>query len=165
MGRLLMPKPIQLLWVCVATMGIVAGVGVDEAVLAQAAPPAAVVLALPAPTGNYPVGVTDLDLTDPARADPWRPDQRRELMVHLWYPAAACEVARVWAAIVSSCRAPVWVGSRLAASPERARELRTVASDACFSALSQAAESPSRSRMVNALAHGTGWARHRQNVE
>ena len=45
-------------------------------------------LALPVPTGPYPVGVTDLHLVDRHRADPWVPAERRELMVSLWYPAA-----------------------------------------------------------------------------
>ncbi|MFC7545618.1 alpha/beta hydrolase family protein [Plantactinospora sp. GCM10030261] len=51
---------------------------------AEPAPPA---LALPAPTGRYPVGTRWLHLTDDSRPDPWRPDSRRELMVSLWYPA------------------------------------------------------------------------------
>ncbi|MCZ7435653.1 hypothetical protein O7598_04535 [Micromonospora sp. WMMC241] len=46
-------------------------------------------LALPAPTGPYPVGVADLHLVDKRRADPWVPSERRELMVSLWYPAAS----------------------------------------------------------------------------
>ncbi|WP_158886334.1 alpha/beta hydrolase family protein [Amycolatopsis anabasis] len=44
-------------------------------------------VALPAPSGPLPVGTTTLDLVDPARADPWRPEERRELLVSLWYPA------------------------------------------------------------------------------
>ncbi|AGZ43212.1 lipase [Actinoplanes friuliensis DSM 7358] len=44
-------------------------------------------LALPAPTGAYRVGVTDLHLVDQDRADPWVPERRRELMVSLWFPA------------------------------------------------------------------------------
>ncbi|GIF14920.1 alpha/beta hydrolase family protein [Actinoplanes teichomyceticus] len=54
-----------------------------------AVPPQGSALALPAPTGPYPVGVTDLHLTDHNRADPWVPQRRRELMVSLWYPAAS----------------------------------------------------------------------------
>ncbi|MEU4243877.1 hydrolase [Actinoplanes sp. NPDC026619] len=45
-------------------------------------------LALPAPTGPFPVGVADLHLVDKHRADAWVPTERRELMVSLWYPAA-----------------------------------------------------------------------------
>ncbi|MEV4631474.1 alpha/beta fold hydrolase [Micromonospora sp. NPDC049523] len=45
-------------------------------------------LALPAPTGPLPVGRTTLHLVDRERSDPWVADQRRELMVSIWYPAA-----------------------------------------------------------------------------
>lgn len=45
---------------------------------------------LPRPTGDHPVGLTTLDLTDTSRPDPWVPGVRaRELMVSVWYPAAA----------------------------------------------------------------------------
>ncbi|MFJ1765187.1 alpha/beta hydrolase family protein [Amycolatopsis sp. NPDC088138] len=45
---------------------------------------------LPRPTGSHPVGLTTLDLTDTSRPDPWVPSVRaRELMVSVWYPAAA----------------------------------------------------------------------------
>ncbi|MFK3982340.1 alpha/beta hydrolase family protein [Micromonospora sp. NPDC050397] len=44
-------------------------------------------LVLPRPTGPYPIGSTELHLVDQHRADPWRPERRRELMVSLWYPA------------------------------------------------------------------------------
>ncbi|MCB5165774.1 alpha/beta hydrolase [Streptomyces bambusae] len=45
---------------------------------------------LPAPTARRPVGTLDLHLVDHGRADPLAPDRRpRELMVQLWYPAAA----------------------------------------------------------------------------
>lgn len=44
-------------------------------------------LALPAPTGPYPVGVVSRHLVDEGRADPWVPSERRELMVSVWYPA------------------------------------------------------------------------------
>ncbi|OLF14870.1 hypothetical protein BU204_25050 [Actinophytocola xanthii] len=56
---------------------------------AAAAPaePDPVRLALPAPTGPYPVGTAELHLTDEDRTDPWT-GRPRELMVSLWYPAA-----------------------------------------------------------------------------
>ncbi|WP_328617869.1 alpha/beta hydrolase [Amycolatopsis sp. NBC_00355] len=45
---------------------------------------------LPRPTGDHPVGLTTLDLTDTSRPDPWVPSvSARELMVSVWYPAAA----------------------------------------------------------------------------
>lgn len=42
---------------------------------------------LPHPTGPFAVGLSTLDLTDPSRADPWVPSERRETMVSVWYPA------------------------------------------------------------------------------
>ncbi|TXK40815.1 alpha/beta hydrolase [Nonomuraea sp. C10] len=46
------------------------------------------VTALPAPTGDHPVGRTDLHLIDDSRPDPWVPSRKaRELMVSIWYPA------------------------------------------------------------------------------
>jgi predicted dienelactone hydrolase len=61
--------------------------------VSRAAPPTAAGtgLVLPAPTGPYPVGVTDLHLVDRHRADPWVAAGRRELMVSLWYPAAGAD--------------------------------------------------------------------------
>ncbi|MFC7613570.1 hypothetical protein ACFQV2_08085 [Actinokineospora soli] len=50
------------------------------------------VLTLPPPTGPHPVGVTELHLSDASRPDPW--DSRRparELMVSVFYPAAATD--------------------------------------------------------------------------
>ncbi|MEV5410844.1 lipase [Thermopolyspora sp. NPDC052614] len=72
-------------------------------VLAVAAPPAPaatptataavtadpIKLTLPEPTGPYPIGVVQAHLIDENRADPWKPDRRRELMVSIWYPARA----------------------------------------------------------------------------
>ncbi|OXM56564.1 lipase [Amycolatopsis thailandensis] len=58
--------------------------------LATAAPAVAadqVELTAPALTGHYDVGTTDLHLVDNARADPWKPERRRELMVTVTYPA------------------------------------------------------------------------------
>ncbi|UUV33838.1 alpha/beta hydrolase [Amycolatopsis roodepoortensis] len=51
---------------------------------ASAAP---VRLSLPAPTGPYAVGSTDLHLVDHSRQDPWVPGVPRELMVTVRYPA------------------------------------------------------------------------------
>ncbi|MFI7277902.1 alpha/beta hydrolase family protein [Streptomyces sp. NPDC049879] len=44
---------------------------------------------LPEPGGDHAIGMVTLHLTDEDRADPWVPGERRELMVSLWYPAAA----------------------------------------------------------------------------
>lgn len=52
-----------------------------------------VTIALPAPTGPYSVGVTEMPLIDPDRTDPWEPGRRRELMVQIWYPAGDADTA------------------------------------------------------------------------
>jgi Platelet-activating factor acetylhydrolase, isoform II len=60
--------------------------------IALSASPAAAdtALDLPAPTGHHPVGATTLYLKDTSRPDPWVPSvDYRELMVSLFYPAAA----------------------------------------------------------------------------
>ncbi|WP_410666296.1 alpha/beta hydrolase family protein [Amycolatopsis sp. lyj-84] len=63
-------------------VAVIAGLlGVPAA--ASAAPD----LSLPAPGGPVPIGLRTLHLTDQARADPWVPEKRRELMVNVWYPA------------------------------------------------------------------------------
>jgi predicted dienelactone hydrolase len=70
-------------------------------------------LSLPEPTGPFPVGMTPLHLVDEDRADPWRPEERRELMVSMWYPAvpygepAPYTSEAVSAAIVESANLPV----------------------------------------------------------
>ncbi|MEV6526662.1 lipase [Longispora sp. NPDC051575] len=67
---------------------VAAGVALIPAAAAHATPPpAGPKLALPHVTGPWKVGQHTLHLTDPARADPWVPAERRELMVTLWYPA------------------------------------------------------------------------------
>ncbi|OOC06814.1 alpha/beta hydrolase [Amycolatopsis azurea DSM 43854] len=55
--------------------------------LAPTASAAPVRLGLPAPTGPYAVGSTDLHLIDHSRQDPWVPGAVRELMVTVRYPA------------------------------------------------------------------------------
>ncbi|MEU9124361.1 alpha/beta hydrolase [Streptomyces sp. NPDC048506] len=42
---------------------------------------------MPQPTGENRIGITTLHLVDKDRADPWVPNEKRELMVSLWYPA------------------------------------------------------------------------------
>ncbi|MEV0649564.1 hypothetical protein AB0I28_30335 [Phytomonospora sp. NPDC050363] len=49
--------------------------------------PPATPITLPAPSGHHPVGHTTLHLVDHDRPDPWVPEEDRELMVSLWYPA------------------------------------------------------------------------------
>ncbi|MER7864702.1 alpha/beta hydrolase [Amycolatopsis japonica] len=55
--------------------------------LAPSASAAPVRLSLPAPTGPFAVGTTDLHLIDRSRQDPWVPGTPRELMVTVRYPA------------------------------------------------------------------------------
>ncbi|MCP2288892.1 alpha/beta hydrolase family protein [Nocardia amikacinitolerans] len=74
-----------------ALMVAVSAVGVAEA-SPEALPSHAVTLSVLAPTGPYPVGVTELQLTDPDRADPWDAGRRRELLVQIWYPADGSRV-------------------------------------------------------------------------
>ncbi|MBB5957227.1 dienelactone hydrolase [Saccharothrix tamanrassetensis] len=52
-------------------------------------------LVLPAPTGRHPIGWARLHLVDEDRTDPWVPTGPRELMVSVWYPAAAARGDRV----------------------------------------------------------------------
>ncbi|MEU4801396.1 prolyl oligopeptidase family serine peptidase [Actinosynnema sp. NPDC023587] len=49
--------------------------------------PTGIRIDLPALSGRYPVGTTDLHLVDHARQDPWRPADERELMITVTYPA------------------------------------------------------------------------------
>lgn len=71
------------------------------------------VLSLPVPTGPFPVGMAPIHLIDEERADPWRPDERRELMVSLWYPAvphgepAPYTTEAVSAVVIESANLPV----------------------------------------------------------
>lgn len=60
------------------------------------APEAQIALRLPAPTGSFVMGTTELHLVDASRTDPWVPDRPRELMLSIWYPArqASDEQAR-----------------------------------------------------------------------
>ncbi|MFI7700210.1 alpha/beta hydrolase family protein [Nonomuraea sp. NPDC049480] len=62
---------------------------------ALALPEAGDVLVLPKPTGSHPVGREVLHLVDQSRMDPWVPTGPRELMVSVWYPAAAERGKRV----------------------------------------------------------------------
>ncbi|GAB3144930.1 lipase [Micromonospora sonneratiae] len=72
----------------VVLLALFALVGPGSAgVAARPTPATAPALALPAPTGRYPVGTTWLHLVDHGRPDPWQPGTDRELMVSLWYPA------------------------------------------------------------------------------
>ncbi|WP_433519599.1 hypothetical protein ACQP2T_31060 [Nonomuraea sp. CA-143628] len=68
---------------------LVAGLALAGVLTATAPAVAADQAKLTAPTltGRYDVGTTDLHLIDPSRADPWKPERRRELMVTLTYPA------------------------------------------------------------------------------
>ncbi|GAA3942164.1 alpha/beta hydrolase [Actinoplanes auranticolor] len=67
-----------------------AALAVTAGLLAPAPARAADTPQLLRPTGHHPVGTTALHLTDTSRTDPWVPGlTARELMVTVWYPAAA----------------------------------------------------------------------------
>ncbi len=70
---------------------LLAGLGGLALALAALAPPVVFpVPRLPQPGGPYPVGTTSFHWTDAARAEVYTdaPDDQREIMVQLWYPAA-----------------------------------------------------------------------------
>jgi predicted dienelactone hydrolase len=72
------------------TGGVIAAapVGAARAAEASTAQRARLRLALPAPSGPYPVGTVALHLIDNSRQDPFLSAPRpRELMISLWYPA------------------------------------------------------------------------------
>ena len=75
--------------VIVAAAVAVAVCGALGAVTTSAgAAPRKAEVALPAPTGPYPVGTKAMELVDRTRRDPWVPSERyRRLMVGIWYPA------------------------------------------------------------------------------
>jgi dienelactone hydrolase len=77
------------------TLAAAVGITVAMALVAPAAATAQDQLVLPAPTGRHPVGAVQLHLVDHDRLDPWVPTGPRELMVSLWYPAAASRGDRV----------------------------------------------------------------------
>ncbi|MFI6124451.1 alpha/beta hydrolase family protein [Streptomyces sp. NPDC051064] len=75
------------LTVATALFTLAVGVGGPPAAVADGSGSAPY---LPEPTGLHAVGTTTLHLTDGSRSDPWVPEvSARELMVSLWYPAAA----------------------------------------------------------------------------
>jgi predicted dienelactone hydrolase len=77
-------RTVKTLLVCGLVLVVASGGYVGYAAIRAAQP-----VALPTPTGSYPVGRTMLDWTDHARTDPLapRPGLPRELSVWLWYPA------------------------------------------------------------------------------
>jgi len=79
----------MLLSAAVLPLGLLTARGASATTL-RSAPQAR--LTLPAPTGHRRTGTVTLHLVDPSRPDPWVPAQRvRELMIQLWYPAAAAD--------------------------------------------------------------------------
>ncbi|WP_343869902.1 hydrolase [Dactylosporangium roseum] len=71
---------------------VTSGLPMAAAPRAAASAPPTVQLRLPAPTGRHGIGTVSLHLVDPSRPDPWVPTQPfRELMIQLWYPAAAVD--------------------------------------------------------------------------
>jgi predicted dienelactone hydrolase len=66
---------------------------------------------LPAPTGPYGIGTTEVHLTDQRRADPWEPAKRRELMISVWYPTRSTH--REYAPYAQAAAAPA-LGTEMA---------------------------------------------------
>ncbi|MCE7007767.1 hypothetical protein LWC34_33840 [Kibdelosporangium philippinense] len=56
-------------------------------VLGGNVPAQAATLELPKPAGRNQVGVTELHLVQHGRADPWFPNETRQVMASVWYPA------------------------------------------------------------------------------
>ncbi|MBB5924237.1 dienelactone hydrolase [Actinoalloteichus hoggarensis] len=49
-----------------------------------------IALSIPAPTGDFAIGATELHVVDESRTDPWAPEvPYRELMISVWYPTEA----------------------------------------------------------------------------
>lgn len=78
-------RTIKTLLLCGLVLVVASGGYVGYAAIRAAQP-----VALPTPTGPYPVGRTMLDWTDHTRTDPLapRPGLPRELSIWLWYPAS-----------------------------------------------------------------------------
>lgn len=88
----------------VAALGFVAAAGSAAGAAPGTAASRAGDWTLPAPTGRHPVGVDVLHLVDRDRPDPWVPPAPRELMVSVWYPAAAARGDRVLYATAEESR-------------------------------------------------------------
>ena len=71
--------------------GVAAGLGVLGLLASAALPVAVPVFRIPEPTGPYDVGTVTHHWVDTARPEAFTadPDDRRELMVQVWYPAEA----------------------------------------------------------------------------
>ncbi|MEU5696361.1 lipase [Actinosynnema sp. NPDC020468] len=107
-----------------------------SAVPAQAVAAGAARVALPALSGPHQVGTAELHLVDTGRQDPWHPNEKRELMVTVTYPAWPAGARAPWLSaagarvldreVSSVLTGPVdWVGTtrraRTAAPVERVR--------------------------------------------
>ncbi|MFD9702497.1 alpha/beta hydrolase family protein [Lentzea sp. NPDC059081] len=82
-------------------------------------------LVLPAPTGPHPVGWSRLHLVDEDRTDPWVPTGPRELMVSVWYPAAAARGDRVPYATAEESRLLLELYGITSVPPDALTEVRT----------------------------------------
>ena len=71
----------------VVILALLGGLGLLVAALFATGSP---MFELPEPTGSHAVGVTKLQVTDPSREETFThdPDDHRELMLTIWYPAA-----------------------------------------------------------------------------
>ncbi|MFD9966298.1 alpha/beta hydrolase family protein [Amycolatopsis sp. NPDC058986] len=107
-------------------------------------------LSLPDPGGPYPIGRQVLHLVDTGRADPWRPAQRRELMVSMWYPAVPVGKPSTWVTPAES--AAMIAGRKLDLPPDTLSRVRVHARE-------NAPVLPSPGRPLVLLSPGAGNSR------
>ncbi|MGW4848825.1 alpha/beta hydrolase family protein [Nocardia brasiliensis] len=83
-------------WCAIAVTAVSIAVTANIAHASAAPEPTPIVaVSLPEPTGDLPVGVTDVHLIDRNRIDPWNHNRRRELMVRIWYPATDSDLTPI----------------------------------------------------------------------
>ncbi|MEH1123203.1 alpha/beta hydrolase family protein [Micromonospora sp. CPCC 206061] len=84
-------------------------------------------VALPAPSGPFPVGMSRLHMIDASRTDPWVPPAgHRELMVSVWYPASL-PIGRPAAYLTEREAAALAAARRLPLDPADVAAIRTSA--------------------------------------
>jgi hypothetical protein len=114
-------------------VALAVGLPIAAAAPASARQSAPTRFTLPAPTGRHRVASTSLRLIDTSRPDPWVPTQPfRELMIQLWYPAAAVHgyprvpwmtpvTARAWEQFYGYPALPVPITTAYLGAPTRQR--------------------------------------------
>ncbi|WP_328989102.1 alpha/beta hydrolase [Kribbella sp. NBC_01245] len=80
-------KPTRRRLLAALAFAVVPVLGTIPAATTATATPAPYRPELPAPTGKYAIGATELHLIDRSRPNPWTAAGKRELMTTVWYPA------------------------------------------------------------------------------